>query len=348
MSKLYWNLFDDLDCFDVGNSSACPGQWRTKDALYFNHNERAVPVLLREELKVDCYRLQAEIACPGPIGYIGLVFGAKDALNYEMVYVSPGTEETPGEIQYDPMMNGSTTWQIYNGPRYQSPAPFRRGEWVKLALDIHPSHAAVWVGDTATPQLVISNLQHGSSEGRIGVWGYLPGYIRNLSVEEIPAVAAKPSAESLKQLAEETFVTEWLVSKPYSEGGQAEEESLWIRANVEENGTLNLNRLFSSGNGLTVRAECKLILSDNIESLLTFGFSDRLRLWINDEEVYQGDWKWDPPASDGRIRPDLASVGVRWREGTNTIRAEITSTEVVFGWGMSVRTGLNSRLLKTT
>ncbi|WP_282935830.1 hypothetical protein [Paenibacillus sp. RC67] len=341
MSKLQWSLIDDLDCFDIGHSGACPAHWCSKDALYFNHNERAAPVLSREELDLDCYRLQAEIGCPG-LGYIGLVFGARDAFNYEMVYVSPGREQTPGEIQYDPMMNGSTTWQIYNGPRYQAPATFDRGVWTKLVLDVYRNHAIVWVGNVAEPQLVISNLQHGGSKGRVGVWGYLPGYIRNLSVEEIPSESIQANDAYLQELADDTFVTKWKVSKPYTEGAQAEHESNWLEAYVEENGALNLNRLYPSGSGVAVQAECKFMLSEETESLLTFGFSDRLRLWVNDEEVYQGDWRWDPPGSDGRIRPDFASAMVRWQEGINTIRAEVTSTEVAFGWGLSVKTGLKN------
>lgn len=343
MSKLSWNLVDDLDCFDVGDSGARPEHWLAEDALFFHRNERAVPVLLREPLDLNCYRLQAEIACPGPMGYIGLVFGARDAYNYEMIYVSPGTENAPGEIQYDPMMNGSTTWQIYNGPRYQALASFYCGEWVKLALDIYPRHAVIRVGDALEPQLIIPNLQHGSSKGRIGVWGYLPGYIRNLSVEEIAASPAPTQAAYLEELAKESYITKWRVSGPYTENAREEHEENWIQATVEENGTLNLNRLYSSGSGRAILAECELLVSRETESLLTFGFSDRLRLWVNGEEIYQGDWRWAPPGSDGRIRPDFAGIPIRWRSGTNLIRAEITSTEAVFGWGLTVKTGLSQQ-----
>lgn len=80
---------------------------------------------------------------------------------------------------------------------------------------------------------------------------------------------------------------------------------------------------------------------EEIETQLTFGFSDQLRLWVNEEEVYQGDWRWDPPGSDGRIRCNFANVRVRWRAGLNTIRAEVTNNEF-FGWGLSLKTGLSN------
>ncbi|MFB0840786.1 hypothetical protein [Paenibacillus oleatilyticus] len=54
-------------------------------------------------------------------------------------------------------------------------------------------------------------------------------------------------------------------------------------------------------------------------------------------------WKWNPPANDGRIRPDHAHIPVQWKAGFNTIRAEVAHTEF-FGWGLAVRTGLSGSL----
>jgi hypothetical protein len=53
---------------------------------------------------------------------------------------------------------------------------------------------------------------------------------------------------------------------------------------------------------------------------------------------------WHSPgeATDGRIRPDHTSISIRWQAGLNTIRAELASEEVTFGWGLIVHTGLHS------
>jgi hypothetical protein len=258
----------------------------------------------------------------------------------KLVYVSPGSDTSLGEIQYDPIMNGSSTWQIYQGPKYQAPAPFLQGEWMKLSLVVHPNTVAIYAGDTVTPQLVISNLQRGRSKGKIGVWGYLPCYIRNLSIEEIHPTIVNRSSTDLKQLAAETLVTEWKVSRPYLKDAHVEAADKWVKATVEENGTLNLNRLFTSEKDTSIQVQSMFTIPEEIESLLSFGFSDLLRLWVNDIEIYQGEWKWDPPNSDGRIRSDFSSAVVRWKTGLNTIRAEVTSQEVGFGWGLIVKTGL--------
>ncbi|WP_103110046.1 hypothetical protein [Brevibacillus reuszeri] len=335
MKSFVWNLWDDTEHFELGDSGARPGVWREQKALFLEKIN--VPVFLREPLPFDRFRLQAEVSIPRQVGFVGLVFGALDSQNYELVYLAPE------EIQYDPIMNGCMTWQIYNGSRYQKPYSYKTGEWLKLSVEVHPEGAFVYVGEDPVPQLALPTLQHGGSPGKIGFWGYLPAYIRNLSVEEIPP---RPIAEAdaVTSLSAD-LVTAWVVSEPYASSSsepKAIEQGKEVR--TEENGILNINRLYEARQGLSIQAQSTVTCAAATESLLSIGFSDQLRLWVNEEEVYQGEWRWSPPSSDGRIRSNHATIPVRWRAGVNTIRAELTNQEV-FGWGICVRTGLSKEQL---
>ena len=111
MTRHQWNLVHDLNEFDLGSSGAAGRLWAGRKALYFE-NVHTYPVLVKEKTELQAFRLQAQVAVPGPNGFIGLVFGARDTQNYELVYLSPGDGDAIGEIQYDPVMNGSSTWQI--------------------------------------------------------------------------------------------------------------------------------------------------------------------------------------------------------------------------------------------
>lgn len=332
MTAYRWNLWDDLEHFDLGESKARPAVWRGRKALYLEQTGEAI--LLRKEIPFQSYRLSVEVAIPGDVGFAGLVFGARDFHNYELVYLAPE------EIQYDPAMNHSMTWQIYNGPHYQVPLAVPLGEWLKLSVEAHPDGAYVYFGEGTEPQLILSSLQHGRLAGRIGVWGYLPCYIRNLCVEKIETKCVDGLVDR-KHLTEQTYITDWLVSEPFEVGEKPLPDQIQngAKAVVEENGTLNLNRLYTAKYGMSVLAMSDFSLEDGTQSELSFGFSDHLRLWINGEEVYHGSWKWNPPASDGRIRPDLVRLPVHWKAGLNTIRALITNDEH-FGWGLSMRTGV--------
>ncbi|MEK4059707.1 MULTISPECIES: hypothetical protein [unclassified Paenibacillus] len=332
ITKLHYALWDNLDSFDLGDSGAMPGEWNGSKALYLSKVN--APIHLREAIPFEAFRIQAQVAIPGEVGFIGFIFGAKDQGNYELVYLAPV------EIQYDPIMNGSMTWQIYNGPMYQKPLPNTTGQWQKFTLEVQANGVSVFLGDDPKPQLVIPNLQHGDeNRGNIGIWNFLPTYIRDLTIEEIqPAPIAKRTMD-MKQLQSDSFVTEWLVSSPYT--APSSPDGAWTKAVVEENGVLNINRIHKAEPGISVEAKCEIIVPEEKESLLSFGFSDRIRLWVNDQEVYQGNWNWNPPASDGRIQGDFAGIPVKWRAGLNTVRAEVTQNES-FGWGLAMRTGLSA------
>jgi hypothetical protein len=326
MDKQLWNLWDHTEPFDLGESKAVSSEYLGKPALYLE-NMGAV-VLSREYAHFEHFRLEAEVAIPNQVGFVGLVFGAQDAENYELVYLAPV------EIQYDPIMNRSMTWQIYNGPQFQKPLPNTTGSWRKLAVEVHPDWAAVYLDDDTAPQLVISTLQHGGAKGKYGFWSYLPGYIHHFSIQEIPPTEKLiSSADDHKQNG---VLTDWLVSSPYTLNELSAPDELWTKASVEHNGTLNINRLYQAGIHSTIQAKSQLYSEEEQEAILTFGFSDELRLWINEIEVYHGSWRWGPPSSDGRIHMDHQRLPIHLKAGHNTVRAELTNKES-FGWGLACR-----------
>ncbi|MNW33170.1 hypothetical protein D3C74_101280 [compost metagenome] len=336
MSKWKWNFQngeDNLQDFDIENGGSCIREWENTEALFM---ESSLPVLLFEELNVTHFRLQGEVLVPGEAGFVGFIFGAADAQNYESVYICPTDDPEVGEIQYDPFMNGSSTWQIYHGPRYQAPAPFSPGKWTTMTLDVTPDGVAVYVGQTTVPQLVVNHLQLGSA-GRIGLWGYLPSYVRHFLVEEIPAAARTFLDHKDQPFQTENYNSHWSVSHPYLRLEGPDASSEYVNAKVEENGTLNLHRLFPFGQGETVKVIGEYLADKPGTGIIGFGFSDHLKLWINEELLYEGESKWAPPESDGRIRADFCQKEVSWQEGRNIISAEITNLETLYGCGFCMK-----------
>ncbi|MEK8131888.1 hypothetical protein WMW72_28665 [Paenibacillus filicis] len=330
MNKMVWNLSKDLDQFEFGDSSARVTVWKDREALFLKNMNGAF--FLKEEIPYQAFSIQAEVAIPEEVGFIGFIFGSRDSSNFELVYLGPF------EIQYDPIMNGSMTWQIYHGPYYQTPLPDTTKVWRKFRIDVQEKGAWVYLDEDPVPQLVIPNLQHGKRAGKIGFWNFVPVYIRELTVEEIEPKAVDERTTDFDHLKAQSFVTEWVISEPYL-GKERPAESEWKHAFVEENGTLNVNRLYPASSGATVQIQSTVAVAEEKSSVVSFGFSDHLRLWMNDEAVYDGSWNWSPPKHDGRIRPDFVSIPVSWQAGSNTIRAELSSNEK-FGWGISLKTGL--------
>lgn len=332
METTWLEYGEDLTGWEIHNKGARLTTFKERRCLALREGGC---LLLERDLGLSEYRLEADVAIEGAEGYIGLVFGARDASNYELVYLHPAGEGNPGWIQYDPVMNGSNTWQIYNGPRYQALADVPRAEWRRLSLDVYRDRVAIRVGDVHSPQLVVP-LMHGGSAGRVGVWGYLPGFVGTPVIRPL-AHAAPPDFPSPEPPG--SRIREWLVSPPFSAGSETapvEPSASWRKVSAEANGTLNLNRLFPVNPDMTVWAYAEVHAEGPTDALLSVGFSDRLRLSVNGDEVYAGEFRWNPPSTDGRIRPDFARIPVRLRSGRNTILARVASVEPPFGWGLNL------------
>lgn len=310
----------NLSAWEIPDGVAELAAWQGRPALRFSGAPR--PVLLSAPPPSTAYTLEADVSTGEHPAFIGLIFAAQDSENYELVYVHPGDPSTPASVQYDPVMRGSNTWQIYQGPRYiVENVPVPLGRWVRLRLDVRPEGVAITVGEGAEPQLVVSPLMNGTAAGQVGLWCYgNPCYVGRFEVT--PAIGPVQWAAAPPLPA--GTITEWLVDgKPVA---------------VEANGTLNFNRLFkAAAEGSVARAVAHIERAEDGEALLTFGFSDRLRLLVNGQECYTGEWRWAPPNSDGRIRPDHASARVPLRQGRNVIAAEVSTAEPQFGWGLTLR-----------
>jgi len=66
--------------------------------------------------------------------YPGIAFRVKDPGDLELAYVVPHASGQWDAIQYDPVFNGSNTWQVYHGPPYQAAATVPTGEWLTLRV----------------------------------------------------------------------------------------------------------------------------------------------------------------------------------------------------------------------
>ena len=268
------------------------------------------PVLVASRAPDIPFRLTCEVAILEREGFAGCVFGAESPQNYATVYLYPEAGSS-GMIQYDCSMNSSMTWQLFHGPGYQQQAEVPVQTWIRLRVDVYASHAEVFAGETDRPQLTIRPLLNGFN-GRVGVWGYLPTCVKHLSVEPIDHEAGSGAAPAPEAALPPDVITRWEVAPAGAEemAGAADDRLPWQPARTEENGVLNISRLFPASTG-SVLVRTTVDAPAERTATLRFGFSDRLVLAVNGEKVYKGSCLWALPASDGRIRPDFANVNVR-------------------------------------
>ncbi len=273
--------------------------------------------------------IEVEILAQEPC-YPGIAFRIADDNNYELAYAVPHASGQPDAIQYDPVFNGSNTWQLHNGEPYQKSADIPMGEWYSLRIDITGNRAAVWVGNQ--PPLIIEHLAHSQASGPIGLWAFRPTFFRNLKVttpKKIKGLKGKSA------VAPQGAILDW----------KLQDDRI---LKCEPNGILNFNRYMQpSKNAVKVSREFHLSAPGKVK--IGIGFSDSLILYIDGEEIFRGEniFKgFEDIPSRGWVYLDFKNIELLLKAGTHTIEAELKVTEA-FGWGLLVTLMAPSLTLKS-
>lgn len=275
-------------------------------------------MVLIPDLKLENVGIEVEILAPAPC-YPGVVFRCSDPQNFELAYAVPVASGQSDAIQYDPVFNGSNTWQLHTGPAYQRQAAVPTGEWFALRVDVGGGRSAIQVGDQ--PPLVVERLSHGKTSGRIGLWTFRPALFRDLRVT---------TPCSLEGLSGES---------PQAPAGAIEAWRIQGSGSVtsEPSGVVNLNR-----HGVNPDAEARLSRSFAADSetdlKIAFGFSDDLVLSLDGEMLFRGMNTFsgfENQATRGWVLPESNSLIRRVGSGRHRLEAVLRATEP-FGWGLIV------------
>lgn len=132
-------------------------------------------------IEIELTGVPAENAKSTARGFVGLAFRlddtAKDALRYECFYLRP----TNGRVDDQVRRNHATQYISYPDfswfqlrkdfpGKYESYADMVPGEWTKVKIMVHGNEARLYVQDAPQPALVVTDLKHGQSQGKIALW----------------------------------------------------------------------------------------------------------------------------------------------------------------------------------
>src|SRR4051812_25196561 len=240
--------------------------------------------------------IEFDIAFSEVGGFPGIAFRAATHGDYELFYLRENLSGQPHATQYTPVLHGLYAWQIYAGPRWEATARWTFDRWMHVKLVVSGAHAELYVdGDSAVQ--VIPRMRGPERAGEVG-FIVAPGAARfaNLVVrtERAPSLAAAPSA--LQDSTPPTIVRSWRVSAPFAESlnnGVADlavpRPVTWTTLDTEERGIANLARLAGNGSGRNTVIATVTITSDRARTVpVRFGFSDRVRVYLNGRMLYAG------------------------------------------------------------
>jgi hypothetical protein len=245
--------------------------------------------------------VEVDVAVGAERGFMGAVWRVQDRRNYEEFYLRPHQSGNPDATQYAPVFNGVSGWQLYHGERYAAPAVHRPGQWVRLKVLFAGQRAEIYLGDPERPLLTVGDLKRGAAAGGVGVSVHeLAGaHFADFSFTPTasPPWQGRPPASPPE--AEPGVISWWWVSDAFPErrlagGGELAAGDLdgrvWHRLAAESSGLADLARVQGIVRGRNTVLARRVIVADRARSVrMEFGFSDRVKVYLNRRLLYAGD-----------------------------------------------------------
>jgi len=243
--------------------------------------------------------IEFEVAFGPERGFVGAAFRIVDDGNYEHFYIRPHQSGNPDANQYTPVFNGVSGWQLYHGEGYGAPVTYGYGEWIPVRIVVSGTQAEIYVGDLEKPAVFADELKRPVTSGRLGLTARnAPARFASFRYTTGPPPRFAGAVKRSRPARLGTIAT-WRVSKPFAEDTldgvvalTAKEKAgrSWSSLACESSGLANLARLAGTAKGAnTVFARAVLVANEPKTVMLAFGYSDRVRVFLNDRLLYSGD-----------------------------------------------------------
>lgn len=329
-------------------------RWKAKGKPAFEELHLGKPALrlqegslLLEDANFKNGIIEFDIALAQDRYFPAIEFRMQDENNYEQYYVRPHQSGNPDAMQYTPVYNELPSWQLYHGPGYSNAALLPVDRWMHIKLVISGSQGEVYFDQDTTPVLFIHHLKRDVASGMIKLNNAapVPAWYRNFSYTATDAVTIRSKATPPPPLAA-SVLTSWGVSSPFDEALLKNKLQLtatdtatlsWKGLKADDQGIIDFSVLAGTApKKNTVFA--RVVIQADIPGVkkLTFGFSDRARVYLNNQLLYEG--------TDNFLSRDyrfLGTIGyfdavyLNLKKGPNELW--IAVSENFGGWGIKAK-----------
>lgn len=291
--------------------------------------------------------IEFDVAFSKKRGFFGAVFRVQDGGNFEEFYMRSHQSGNPDALQYTPVYNHMSGWQLYHGPGLSGVATYRFNQWMHVKLVVSGKQAELYIEDMEQPVLFMDHLRRPLKAGKVGlkVNRFAPGYFANFSVTRMdkPPLKSKPKAP--KPTPPGTVMT-WRISKSFPESVLVQALTLtdahknnieWQTLACEPSGLANISRLIKyDRQNNTVFARLVIDSPKKQLKMLVLGFSDRVRVYLNGNLLYTGQNNYS--SRDYRFLGTIGyfdALALPLEKGNNELWLAVS--ENFGGWGIQGR-----------
>lgn len=311
----------------------------------------------RRDVRLENGTIDVDVMSTEMRSFVYVMFRMQTDSTYEDFYMRPHKSNAPDALQYAPVYQASSQWQLYHGGLNGGTAPVAipDGVWNRLRIVVSGRRMAVFLNDTVKPAMIVPRMGHEPSAGYLALRAFLPAGVTgtgptvrfaNLRVRPDHVPFAFPTADpslSLGMTSGGHVVRSWLVSQPFVAGDSmyvtAPTASQWRRVDALANGMLELHRVVPLRAGMRnvgVVARLNVTAERTGVYAMELGFSDRVTAIVNGTPLFHGDDSYDyANRRDGLMAYSQATLFLPLKAGANTV--DFVVTDVFGGWGIMGR-----------
>lgn len=293
--------------------------------------------------------IEFDMYMSGERAFAYLFFRGESDQAYEVIYLRTHKSGAPDAVQYAPVFQRRSAWQLYYDETGSAAARFPAKEWVPIKVELNGQKMKVWIGDDSKPALDIKELGRKPNSGWLAFRGFVPStslanysaYFSNLKITPLDKVKNNTTPDSLP----EGQITQWQVSPafnsaagPISAVPNGLRDNTWTTPVMQSNGVFEFLRSRTIPKGSrhwSVVAEVNLHSPQTQTCEVHFGFSDEITLSVNEQLILYNDssYTYVNSRQQGIMHPDQIVAYLPLKQGDNLVRAVVSDR--FGGWGLS-------------
>ena len=317
----------------------------------------------RRDVSLQDGTIEMDVQLTRRRSFVYLTFRMENDREYEEIYLRAHKSGLPDAVQYAPVYQGNSAWQLYHGPGATAAVEFQPGVWTRIRLVLSGRQAALYVGDLAKPALVVPRLAREPRAGYIAVRGFLPpGDDREEPIARFANMTVRPGlVDGLPPLPAPAtapapgVVRQWAVSRSFvpADGNGAalpgpEVVGTYSAVDAEAGGLVALHRhvkLPETGSGSPAgpRPRAAVVARVNVRAsrpalhAFDLGFSDEATVFLNGRPLFRADqsYSFDAPRREGLVGYDQARLWLPLEAGDNELAVLVS--DGFGGWAIMGR-----------
>lgn len=319
-----------------------------EEAALFRNGAIVLP-----DIEFENGTIEFDVATTGHRSFVGVAFRIEGPGEYEHFYLRPHNSGRFDAMQYTPVFNRVSAWQLH--PEYNASIEIPRSEWMHVRLVVTGSRLRVYFDDATEPTLTVNELRRGRGQGSVAIIANFPAArehedlyptaFANFAIEPDSAPAVY---EDIFTSTPARFVRRWALSPafPAPDGPltaiprSALEADGWSIAIAESSGLVNLARYRAIPEGAERGAVlARIVIESDTDRIkqLNFGFSDQGSIFLNGRILFSGNNTYRSRSQRylGVVTVENDAIYLPLRQGTNELIFAVS--EDFGGWGLIAR-----------